>query len=768
MGTLLTIPHEIISVIYSWLSFKDILSVRNVCKGLQIAISTDEVLWARILTRDVLDRGIRLPPYLKPFGLADASAVESWTRNALMLEKAYKSPKPLPMDRLTTGTRSVTWTKLIRGRWCLFASSNVSESRISLWDISSPDRQVCAEVLLPGPVMDGQVDDRTSEINVAVSVGSREPFVQILCLGNDAGSIHIVKLRRISGAYHTLLLSGCFVGVAVTNEGDSNPSMIDWKTGTTWGMILPTVRCFSTSVASQARLICLGITIWKHSIIVVFSRGIQVYRQRVVGSSGGLCTDRSSGPLVIWDDRVVECRFLACDLFVTGSLYAQNRSELGDNGRPHDFGEDVVVDCDAARSEEHGVEGTPQTKTAAEDTAENTMLYIFLLSKNGGVSVYKLNEHGQIEGDRFRCRIPQQYPAEVLSIVPGCSGNMVVFLCATTHIFRAPIILLARVQRRKGPPDADVCLEYCALSGDNVPRPHFWPCLDFDDSRGVLLLGSQRGELSVSRFVNQGNLQLESVDDMLPPLRIVNNGSDNHDIVSMDLPPFYQFRECLLDCALEEDIPKVVEEELVRPWQLPCGTDIVVPEGWSNDWQNFKNRNKWFIPCLRWGYQDIDLTRYMHKSVPNVLRFFHGILGEPYPILFLENNHDVVIFRVGLQVYWFCDSETGLWERSTMARFRHPQALRELPNILQDIDVATLEYYDDQHRFIYYNWTGDRSPGQMHHYNSACCYDRILQYVAESEELPCLDPDPTKWTEDEWEKLDLKADYEECSSDETD
>ena len=67
----------------------------------------------------------------------------------------------------------VTWTKLVRGRWCIAAVSDSISSRLILYDLfvglsSGPT----VEVYLPGPVMDGVLEDTLPEINIAVSIGT--------------------------------------------------------------------------------------------------------------------------------------------------------------------------------------------------------------------------------------------------------------------------------------------------------------------------------------------------------------------------------------------------------------------------------------------------------------------------------------------------------------------------------------------------------------------------------------------------------------------
>ncbi len=66
-----------------------------------------------------------------------------------------------------------TWTKIIRGRWCLVALSNVSISFVGIWRIpSNGSLQIENKFYLPGPVLDGVVDDVAEEIRIAITVAT--------------------------------------------------------------------------------------------------------------------------------------------------------------------------------------------------------------------------------------------------------------------------------------------------------------------------------------------------------------------------------------------------------------------------------------------------------------------------------------------------------------------------------------------------------------------------------------------------------------------
>ncbi len=64
-----------------------------------------------------------------------------------------------------------TWVKIVRGHWCLAALSNVSQSFIGIWKTrSNGSMELENRFFLPGPVVDGVVDDHMAEIRIAITV----------------------------------------------------------------------------------------------------------------------------------------------------------------------------------------------------------------------------------------------------------------------------------------------------------------------------------------------------------------------------------------------------------------------------------------------------------------------------------------------------------------------------------------------------------------------------------------------------------------------
>lgn len=185
----LFLPPDVLSLIWSQLCLRDVTRARQVglshqfcigAKGLHSKvcryflqhIGADKQLWMSLLGRESESRGIPLNPYHCALDTATATYVESWLRTTISYRSAYEIASAASTISTTVGSR-ITWLKLLRGRWCLVASSDESRSRLMLFDSLDSNSHLLCEMLLPGPVMDGQCDDTGDGICLAISVGTR-------------------------------------------------------------------------------------------------------------------------------------------------------------------------------------------------------------------------------------------------------------------------------------------------------------------------------------------------------------------------------------------------------------------------------------------------------------------------------------------------------------------------------------------------------------------------------------------------------------------
>ncbi len=135
----------------------------------------DKRLWLDCLRWDVISRGIELPTYCQSLEQASAEDVRSWVKTAVTLHNAYASGgrHARVTSFVVDDGLETTWSKIIRGRWCLVALSNVSTSYLGIWQIlSTGSMEFKGRFYFPGPVLDGVVDDLADYVRIAITVGT--------------------------------------------------------------------------------------------------------------------------------------------------------------------------------------------------------------------------------------------------------------------------------------------------------------------------------------------------------------------------------------------------------------------------------------------------------------------------------------------------------------------------------------------------------------------------------------------------------------------
>ena len=125
-------------------------------------ISTIRAIWTLILRRDVYPRRLLSPSHCLPFDALSGADCAAIATHALRLHESLSSI-PAPCDPLVipmNQSRSVTWVKVICGRWVAAASSDHNTSVVRIWSIASlMSSNDCippiAEAYLEGPVANG-------------------------------------------------------------------------------------------------------------------------------------------------------------------------------------------------------------------------------------------------------------------------------------------------------------------------------------------------------------------------------------------------------------------------------------------------------------------------------------------------------------------------------------------------------------------------------------------------------------------------------------
>ncbi|TDL22364.1 hypothetical protein BD410DRAFT_258378 [Rickenella mellea] len=600
---ILTLPQDVLIEIYLLLPLWSVASLRQCCLELQQSISNDKRLWMQIIQRDKANRRIPLLPYRRPINSANAFAVESWIRNAITIEKMYESNLQLTLDHTVVPDRlPATWAKLIRGRWCLVATSNVHQSWLSLWDGGSTGRPLRMRYSLPGPVMDGLMEDTNDGIHLALSIGIRSPHIQVLRLAQWQDRVHIDKLATIDGASHPKVLRGSILGFAVKNGDDSFPRLIDWISGK--ACVLGLVH--SAHQIATKHSTCWAMELWGDHVVAVFDTTVNMYGRPnfQTGSSPGLLEVIRLRPnfAAYMEVYVREAHCVTCpELPVTSS-------------------------------------GSPKTSSIP--------LGIICRNHLGETLATIILDLGTSQDPKFRAT--ERVWWDLNPMAPDYASTMRVVVGLTnTKLFLSDI-------RLDGDPSfAPECSFGTSLQlpPSDLPLLHFHPYIDFDDARGILLIATSRGDFWTARVLEEDILTPDSLEDELPPVRPESHTRDQIQPTTMDLPMYYKYRRDVESYH----IPDELRVETIRTWYTPGCDNLNLP-GWSNDWETFPDFTRWIIPPLRWGYADDGFQEYYIRSIIALIRNDFNILGDPVPLLY--NMKDTsVIFRVGERIYVVMEGE---------------------------------------------------------------------------------------------------------------
>jgi len=174
-GPFSSIPLDVFSHITHFLSLESITRLSQVCQTFSDYILEDKCLWVQCLRMDVISNGIEIPTYRPCLEVASASDVHSWVKTAISLHRAYASNGHQARIHSFSVAEELetTWVKIVCGRWCLAAMSNVSQSFIGIWTIQSKGEfKLENKFYFPGPILDGYVDDSIEEIHIAITVAT--------------------------------------------------------------------------------------------------------------------------------------------------------------------------------------------------------------------------------------------------------------------------------------------------------------------------------------------------------------------------------------------------------------------------------------------------------------------------------------------------------------------------------------------------------------------------------------------------------------------
>ncbi len=136
--------------------------------------------------------------------------------------------------------------------------------------------------------------------------------------------------------------------------------------------------------------------------------------------------------------------------------------------------------------------------------------------------------------------------------------------------------------------------------------------------------------------------------------------------VPMNLPYCY-YRP---DVNHVKTVPPIVLEEVLRGWDKAYTfPKVVPPPGWSSDWRRNSKIRHWVLPFPRWRALSVDQEFHIYETSNRIVRAKIGSHGDIVPIMYSENKHDFVIFKIGQRIYSFNkpdaeDDEPRIWTLS--------------------------------------------------------------------------------------------------------
>ena len=95
-------------------------------------------------------------------------------------------------------------------------------------------------------------------------------------------------------------------------------------------------------------------------------------------------------------------------------------------------------------------------------------------------------------------------------------------------------------------------------------------------------------------------------------------------------------------------MPDEIVQQVNAAW-LDSRIDPTIIDGWSHDWTKFDCIWEWLLPLSRWGALDRD---FLDETVGTIVRHRLQSVGEIIPVLYREDNHHEVLFRIGQRLYY--------------------------------------------------------------------------------------------------------------------
>ncbi|KLO09772.1 hypothetical protein SCHPADRAFT_1000017 [Schizopora paradoxa] len=613
------IPSDIFYHIAHFSSLQGVARLCQVCRRFSEYVHGDKGIWVECLRRDVVEKGIELPKYRPMLSDASAADVRAWVKKAIVLNRAYASGGQQPKIRsfVVDVELETTWTKIIRGRWCLAALSNIFQSFVRVWRIDSRGRcDTMNTLFFPGPITDGVVDDGGREVRIAFTVATTNPFIQILDLCWNADGISLVPLQRLEGARHVFFLKNFIVGFGSLCGDDTYPLVSDWRTQATKRLIPALYLDDSHALMGDIHSACHAMAIWHNHLFVVLNYSVEIFHIPTFES-------------LVYIHHQLGLQSLDFPMLSSDEI-RRDRGWVGE----------------AFISEAH--------QAIPDIMSEEREGFLRIAFRDRSESEFILNLTHSLDGPGFRWKEAlSSYDAIYWGALKHCIGNSgeyLLNLSITKHTMYPITLEVIRTVHRKSKEESvtqeDTRNGIPLLSCPEQLLLESTTTMDFDDTTGVILVGNCRGEIHIIQLVDIG--PRGSLLDDLPPSRKGSKG-----VVQTRIPMRLPYCYYLSSKIHDRIVPSVVREEAIESWSTSGFADIIPPRGWSTDWRQNTSLQNWILPFPRWRTLSIDEEFHIFETWNRLIRARLGSLGDIIPLMYCESKHDFVIFKIAQRLYFF-------------------------------------------------------------------------------------------------------------------
>ncbi|KAK7677004.1 hypothetical protein QCA50_020033 [Cerrena zonata] len=552
------------------------LSIRQTCKRL-LMISQSKQLWVKLYFREIVQRNLPYASYWETLENIDAARLEGLVLHTLRLEQRMASSRT-PIHIPMNQKRSITWIRLVHSEWLLVASSDAICSVIILWSV--PDLLLSQENA--APLAEAFLPAPVNSGVIDVQEGG---VVMALELRGKIDQIDILSIVDHDGALRICRLR--------TLDNVGHPRFI--KGGLIGVSLINNINTIRIIGWADNSMKCLR------------------YYPDEQGGAVAMYLD---------DEWIGVVRRQVLEIYIP---YGHNYTCWRAFKLPHDVGTASFSPC---------------TRSFLSCRSSDPLR--LCISCNEGLFVYEIAcdpKNGMSSVQLLWHYLPPPVPSADFYPVPskaslGVRGTTVSWIHGHVNEYDKPVSF-AHTRVVPGETEPPVFTMY----DEDMPALDSLGLYDFDDARGVLVLGNAFGELSLFDFSGTDpglfrNCLAPGIgagsytgQDLLP----------TNEITSYPGPPFPYMER--LESA---------KTDTFEFWDRHRPKEI--PDGWTADLRATNKDIPWYTTC-----SGVILTPYRFSWISENAGHFYG---RPIPLLYREDSVNIyaewIISDIGGLLFVWC------------------------------------------------------------------------------------------------------------------